>query len=453
MYTIDKSTPITSELISKYIRLHKEKQLPRFAVLNDYYIGKHAILDRRKDRKLANNRIVCNHARKITDTATGYFIGEPVTYDGGDADITPLTDMLKAADAETQNMDLGKDCSVFGSSYEYVYMSSDEHPTPKLAVFDPRGAFIIYDDTVEHNELCGVFYYPTYGDTGKITGFIGTYCTSAELVGIRLDEGFKLVRTDTPQANPFGMVPMYEFQNDEEGIGDFEGVITLIDAYNTLQSDRVNDKEQFVNAILAIYGAVLGDSSTEKKETWEQINRNGVMEMDADARAEYLTRQLSESDVELLRKAIKEDIHQMSQIPNMSDENFSGNASGVAMSYKLLGFEQKTKIKERYFREGLKYRNKLFLRILGIKGGASIDESKIEIVFKRSLPSNLTELAQLVSTLDGVVPTETLLAQLPFVKDPKAAAEEMDKQKQESVQRQQQLFAASANTPPDGAEG
>lgn len=54
------------------------------------------------------------------------------------------------------------------------------------------------------------------------------------------------------QQHYFGAVPVTEFWNNEEQQGDFEQQISLIDAYNVLMSDRVNDKEQLVDAILKI---------------------------------------------------------------------------------------------------------------------------------------------------------------------------------------------------------
>ena len=56
----------------------------------------------------------------------------------------------------------------------------------------------------------------------------------------------------------------------------------------------------------------------------------------------------------MLKKAIKDDIHEFSKVPCLTDENFVGNASGVAMKYKLLGFEGLGKTKERYFKRGLR---------------------------------------------------------------------------------------------------
>lgn len=54
---------------------------------------------------------------------------------------------------------------------------------------------------------------------------------------------------------------MIEYRNNEERQGDFEQTIPLIDAYNLLQSDRLTDKENFVDAILVLYGFKLDDQA------------------------------------------------------------------------------------------------------------------------------------------------------------------------------------------------
>lgn len=47
-------------------------------------------------------------------------------------------------------------------------------------------------------------------------------------------------------------------------------------------------------------------------------------------------------------------------LPDMSDENFAGNSSGVVLAYKLLSFENHAKDKERYFEKGLLGRFKIY---------------------------------------------------------------------------------------------
>jgi len=134
----------------------------------------------------------------------------------------------------------------------------------------------------------------------------------------------------------------------------------------------------------------------------------------------------------------------VSGLPDMSDKNFAANVSGVAMKFKLIGLEQLTKTKERYFAEGLKYRLKVIQNILVVKGSASVDTEEIKITFKRSLPVNSLEEAQEVNLLSGQVPQRLLLSRLSFVEDVDGAIAELEKEKQADIKNQQSMFM---NTP------
>lgn len=82
-------------------------------------------------------------------------------------------------------------------------------------------------------------------------------------------------------------------------------------------------------------------------------------------------------------KDIEQDIHKFSHIPCMSDESFGGNVSGVAMEFKLLGMENITKIKTRYYKKGLRKRVRIFCNYLALHG-ISIDPSGITMTFTRA---------------------------------------------------------------------
>lgn len=191
----------------------------------------------------------------------------------------------------------------------------------------------------------------------------------------------------------------------------------------------------------------MGEDSTEKAETYKAVKNNGILELPSDAKAEYLTRQFDEASVEILRNAIKKDIHTISNVPDMSDDNFGGNISGVAMAYKLLGFELMTKTKERFFKEGLRYRLKLIANVLSVHNTV-IDTDEIEIVMSRTLPQNTAELANTVAALSGLVSQETLLSQLPFVEDPAEEIKKLRKENQKTSEYQKSVFSLRS----DGAE-
>ena len=118
----------------------------------------------------------------------------------------------------------------------------------------------------------------------------------------------------------------------------------------------------------------------------QQLREDKLLALpDSDARAEWLCKQLSESDAEVLKKALAADIHKLSMVPDLSDEQFGGNKSGAAMRYKLLGLEQLTGIKERWFREALRQRLRLFANFLAVRGAPKLDAEAVRMVFKRSI--------------------------------------------------------------------
>lgn len=437
---------IIRQLISKHISLvgNLKKNMA-------YYQGKHKILEDAK----RENRLVCNHAKDISDTASSYFIGNPVTYKS-DADIKDLTDSLETAGADETDGDNGLDLSIYGLAYEYVYVKENKNNllTKNLS---PENTFMVKDDSIEENELFAVYYYVRKDDSG--TGpehYIATVLTPNYKYELDIQNNeVPQLTTELPVPHYLGEIPIIEYLNNKLAIGDFELQIPLIDAYNALMSDRITDKEQFIDAILAIYGTLLSDEDepgTEEedqniKKAKERLKKYKVLEMPDTAKAEYLTRTFDESGVEILKKAIEQDIHKFSHIPCMSDESFGGNVSGVAMEFKLLGMENITKIKTRYYRKGLRKRIRIFCNYLALHG-KSVDPAGITMTFTRALPKNLLEISQIVANLWGKVSRKTLLSQVPFVDDVDEELKALDEETEENLKRQQEVFGMQENTPP-----
>lgn len=409
MYTLPKDTKITNQILNDVID-YNERYKKRFEMLERYYLGRHDILERTKDDVLSNNKVVVNHAKYITDTNVGYLLGNPVDYQTTEEyDIQPVLDAYKKQTINDLDSEIAKDVSIFGMQYEYVY--ANESAEPKSCETDNKNTIIVYDDTVEHNKLFGLIYRPIFkGTTFKYWEVI--YADkNVKRVYKSYSKSLQQVGEDEPHA--FGDVPIICYKNNPEYMGDYEPVISLIDAYNQLQSDRINDKEQLVNAILMFYGM---DFDAEQAEELK-VSRM-LANIPTDARAEYLTKAMQEGDVDILRKSIETDIHKISMVPNMSDQNFVGNSSGVAIRYKLLAFEQNIKNKERYMEKGLMERFKLYSNFLFTQSKMSeIPIEEVDAVFKRNLPSNDFEISQMINNLADFVDAETLISQLSFIKD------------------------------------
>ena len=421
MFLLNTTEELTTERICEYIKLHRTALNERYEKLESYYKGEHDILLRKPKRKNDPcNNVVCNYAKYITDIGSGFLIGEPVSYQSEENDLTDLLEWFKAAEVDVQDSDNAEDQSIYGVAYELVYMSSDESPTPKTASIHPSQGFVIYNNTVELQPVAGVYYRETRDTTTQqVNGSVtADYALNGEV---------------TTENNPFGMVTLIEIYNNRFLQGDFEQLISLIDGYNKQQSNRIDDKEAFVNSLMVLKGQTLGDTSDEKAETVRSIKENGVVELTADGELSFLTRQSDQQGDQLLTESIAKDIHKFSYIPDLTDEHFAANVSGVAMQFKLWGLLQLMKKKERYIKEGLRYRIKLFSAILAIKGKKPVDAANVNITITRNLPKNLVELAQVIGNLSGICSNETLVAQLPFVEDPAAEVEKAAEEKRQAM--------------------
>lgn len=409
MYTLPKDTKITNQILNDVIA-YNEKLKDRFTRLELYYLGKHDIFSRIKDDRLKNNQVMVNHAKYITDTNVGYLLGNPVDYQTDKKhNIEALLDAYKKQTINDLDSEIAKDVSIFGLQYEYVY--ANEQAEPRSCEVDNRNTVIVYDDTVEHNKLFGLIYREIKkGD--KFDYYEIIYVDKKEKRTYKSYDK-SLQQIGKSESHAFGDVPIIQYKNNPEFLGDFEPVISLIDAYNLLQSDRINDKEQLVDAILCMYGMDFDDEQADMLKDSRMLAN-----LPTDGRVEYLVKTLQEADVDILRQNLENDIHKISMVPNMSDENFVGNSSGVAIRYKLLAFEQNVKNKERYMEKGLLERFKLYNHFLQTKSKmALVPVEEVDVVFKRNLPSNDFEISQMINNLADLVDSETLLSQLSFIKD------------------------------------
>lgn len=434
----DGSIPI--KLLVKCISEHGNIR-EKYKRLEYYYDGRHKILDRTLSTEtLPNNKIVANHAEYITDMATGYVFGTPVSYSGNGSE--ELNNIFIEIDEDSHNNELALDLSIFGVGYELLYMNNEEVPYPELAVVTPLNSFVVVDSTVKHKPMFGVTYFPKLDIDNNLKGYdVNVYTEDSITHYFFTNLTSESADMDDPEEHYFNGIPLIEYKNNKKFKGDFEGVITLIDAYNLLQSDRVNDKEQVVDALLAVIGASLGDDIDEKVETAKLLKELKIIELDQGGDAKWLVKNLNETEIEVLKKSLKDDIHEFSKVPCLTDENFVGNSSGVAMKYKLLGFEQLGKTKERYFKQGLRQRLKLMSNIENIRA-KNIDSSQIDIAMKRSLPVDDELAAKIAQETEGFISWETRVKRFDEEIDIEEERKRLEEDKRKSLEEQQRMFGS-----------
>ena len=423
MIRIKKDAVLTTEIIKKLIEQHQSTVVPRLVKLENYYQGRTDILQRQMaDITKPNNKIVNPFANYITDMFVGYFMGEPVAYKSNDKEaLEELQLIFNYNDEQDENAELAHNASIYGVAYEMCYVDADG--MVRFRQINPKEVICVYDNTVENDLLYAIRYYQdTDILTDKVSIVVEVYSRNdiktykcSELLGdfVLIDE----------EPHFFGLVPFAEYKNNSDEIGDFELVISLIDAYDKLISDSLNDFEYFCDAYLGLYGM------TADEEDIRMMKENRVILMDEGAKAEWITKNVNDTQMENLKTRLEKDIHKFSKCPNLSDENFVGNSSGVAMAYKNMGTENITSVKERKFKKGLQRRIELIAAINALKS-SSFDWRAIEIVFTRNLPVNVAEIVDIANKLKGVVSNETIISQLPFVEDVQLELEKLANEKE-----------------------
>ena len=425
MIKLSSDVILSTENIKKLIDNHKQLNVPRLQKLEDYYLANNSILQRQMmDPTKPNNKIANPYASYITNTLTGYFIGEPITYSSLDESIVKELNMIfEYNDEADENMELARACSIYGVGYELLYI--DEEGSLRFKKLDTKECIPIYDDTIENNLLYFIRYYLDKNIIEDKTYMYIEVIDKEKITKYKANEnGANMVMIEeTPHY--FGMVPVAIYKNNSEETGDFEKVISLIDAYDKLESDSLNDFEYFCDAYLALIGF------TADAEDVAKMKENRVLLMDKDTDAKWLIKDEQDTTIENMKIRIDKDIHKFSNCPNLSDENFAANSSGVAIKYKMVGTENLISTKERKFKKGLQQRLELIAAINALKT-SGFDWRAIDITFTRNLPANDAEIANVVNTLSNIVSTETLLAQVPFVEDVQAEMEKLDKEKEKN---------------------
>ena len=414
----------TREDIGSIIATHRGRK-GSYMTLSNYYKGKHDILQRQfNDPSKPNNRAVNNFAKLIVDTGTAYFIGEPVSYSSKEKRVLEaITETLKENFSDDVDSELAKMTGIYGHAFEVHWIAPDG--SHRFKAVSPEDIIICYSMDLDEEPLCAIMYH-TYRDVDGHTVYDVQMFTKDSIERFSIGENNSVSNVQTTP-HYFGQLPVIEYISSEERLGDFEPVISLIDAYNVAVSDSINDIEYWNDAYL-----LLRNLSATDMEDIQRMKENRVLLVDGEGDAEFITKNIQDTHIENIKDRLTMDIHKFSQTPNLNDEQFATNLSGVAIKYKMLGLENKTAIKERKFKSALMKRISIILSVHNLKGN-SFTFPELDIVFVRNLPANLVEIADMIAKIRGVVSDETLRSQLPFIVDLELEKERLDAEQEEKM--------------------
>ena len=418
MIRLPKETILELDLLQELLAEH-DHEVRRFKRLRDAYETRHDIFDipKRDDWK-PDNRIAVNFPKYITDTFEGFFIGNPIKVVADDDAVAEYVEHLdKYNDQDDNNAELSKLGSMFGKGYELYF--TDEEAEQCITYMTPEESFMVYDDSVVESPL---FFVRRFKDRDG-----NEYGCAYDRTGYRnfkITGGAQWLDEDWVEHHYSG-VPASEFMQNEERLGIFEPVMSMVNAYNKAVSEKANDVDYFADAYLKILGVALDEESAKHIRKNRIINFEGE---DSDKLVvEFMAKPEGDTTQENLLDRMERLIYQISMVANISDENF-GTSSGIAMKYKLQAMSNLAKTKERKFTSGMNRRYKLLFGHPASKVPADA-WMQLEYKFTPNIPANHLEEAQNAAQLEGIVSKETQLKILSIVDN---VQEELEKIEEES---------------------
>lgn len=393
------------EILETATGIHQQNQSD-IQYLYDYYRGKQPVLDRVKTtRPEIQNNVVVNRANEIVSFKVGYLMGEPIQYVNRGSDeyaemINNLNEYMFAEEKASKDKELADWFTICGTSYRMVmpdaaYNAEEDEAPFEIYTLDPRNTFVVYHSGVGHKPLMGVMVITTVDNETLYCGYTATHY-------------FEVLEDAIVKWEPHTLngVPIIEYPANLARLGEFEIVLPLLDAINTIESNRVDDIEEIVQSLLVFKGVDIED------ETFRSLRAMGAMKVPLDGDVYFISHVINQGDTQVLVNDIYNEVLTICGMPNRNGGS-STSDTGIGVIYRdgWQNAEARAKDSEMIFKRSEKEFLKLVLRIIGDKTGSTLRIGYIEPQFTRRNYENIQEKA---NVLIGMLNNDKIHPRLAF---------------------------------------
>ena len=358
----------------------------------EYYKGNQPILYRTKDvRPEICNRIIENRANEIVAFKTGYLLGEPIQYvsrkDDAVQAVNLFNDMVFADDKTAKDKEIADWFHICGTAYRIIV--PDDSDVFRTHVLSPLNSFVIYTSELGNAPVLGV---SVQQDDDMVMHY---HCYTTDMY-YHIVGGMDIVEE---RAHYLGDVPIIEYPLNMARLGAFEIVLTLLDAINMTDSNRLDGVEQFVQALMLFHNVDI------KPDDFRALRDEGALkfrDVDPQMKADvsYLISNLSQNETQTLDDHFYQAVLTICGMPNRNGgSSTSDTGSAVIMRDGWSAAETRAKNAEQMFRLSEKKFLRIALRLCRLTTALDIDVNDIEIRFTRRNYENIYQKAQVLDLM------------------------------------------------------
>ena len=440
------SNEITVQNVVDWLTAFKNNVLPTRQKLGNYYDGKNEIIKQGAVKGRPNYSINVNMAKYIIDVATSYAFGSPIKYTTDNTNAEKVLDRLKYIHKNCSVSELdfqqGGDMSTYGVSYQLIMAEQGKGKIEDrilLKNLSPLQTFYVVDNTILEKPICAIYFYE-YVEARVKKLKIYVY---DEINLTILDGSENNLTIESSDPHLMGTIPIIQCLNNDDAFSDIHCVTDLLDSLSLAVSNSTDNLQSIANAILAISGGTLN------KEQLELINENKTMNLPLGSSAEWIIKTIDPTAEQQQVDNLLNFIFQIAQVPDLTDDAFAGNQSGVAMQYKLWGLDQLWVTKTTKYKKAIVQRLKILMHLLQHQFTSTVQLlDEINITFDKNLPKDNSAEYTMVQALKDVVSKRTLLENISIVDDVEAELEALD----EEAEKNADLYGFNNNQNLDGGE-
>ena len=359
----------------------------------DYYRGKTPILTKTKEvRESINHKICVNRANEIVTFKRGYGFGEPIQYisrgttDDISDEIAELNEQMFLAGKQAEDSALAEWLYVCGLGMRMALPGKDADEPVHVYTLDPRHSFVVRYNGLGEPVVMGVKTIIRQDGNTRVH--------SVYTKDMYFEIENEMIIKEKSRAHVLGMVPIFEYPANKARLGSFEVCLSLLDALNEVESNRLDDVEQFVNSFLALLGGTIDE------ETAKKLDEHKMLCLPEGVDAKYLSAALQQNDIQVLADNLYSAILTICGIPNRNGgSSTSDTGSAVIMRDGWESAEAQMKSVELEFKRSEKEFLRLVLRILRDMTGLELNLKNVEIKFSRRNYDNLQTKSQVLTTL------------------------------------------------------
>lgn len=389
-----------------------------------YRRGIQPVLNRQKlVRPEINNRVVENHAAEIVAFKNGYFLTQPAFYvarrdeENVNERVKILNEMLYLSGKQNVDNQVTDWFHTVGLGVLYVEPSQDSECPVRVYALDPRSSFVAYSRRPGNEPVLGVNMVIS-GRTDTTTeltfdvytkdryfklkgGMTGMVITGDPIVGTAYE--LKEARD-----NVLGEIPIIEYQYENSRMGAFEAVMPLLNDLNTIESNRMDGLEQFIQSLMIFYNCQLGDDDNGNPITPQYIRQAGAIFLKSigqdKADLKILSEQLDQTQTQVQVDYIYQQILTICGMPSTTKGGTSTSDTGQAVLYRDGWYQADTYARntEDLFKVSNRLFDRIFIKILRMKGVVDIELADFELQFTRNETANLLVKTQAALNLKNL---------------------------------------------------